>query len=58
MSFALYAAGFAIMLGGLVYAGYLLHVPTHWIVAGAIVLGGSGILSAVKATRQKDTADK
>src|SRR6267378_3978297 len=34
--------------------GGLVHTPTHWIVVGAIVLLGVGILSAVKATRQKD----
>jgi hypothetical protein len=32
-------------------------VPTHWIVVGAVVLLGVGILSGVKATRQKDSAD-
>jgi hypothetical protein len=54
MSFALYAMGFAILIGGLIYAAYLVHMPTHWIVVGAIVLLGVGILSGVKATRQKD----
>lgn len=56
MSFGLYAIGFAIMLGGLVYGAHLMHVPTHWIVVGAIVLLGIGILSGVKATRQKDSS--
>ncbi|MGP8175047.1 MAG: hypothetical protein ACLP7O_10945 [Terracidiphilus sp.] len=56
MSFGIYAAGFAIVIGGLVYAAHLMHMPTHWIAAGAIVLIGIGILSAVKATRQKDPA--
>jgi hypothetical protein len=56
MSFGLYAAGFAIVIGGLVYAAHLVHLPTQWIVVGAIVLIGIGILSAVKATRQKDPA--
>jgi hypothetical protein len=54
MSFGLYAIGFAILIGGLVYAAYLVHMPAHWIVVGAIGLLGVGILSAVKATRQKD----
>ncbi len=54
MSFGLYSIGFAIVIGGLIYAAYLMHMPTHWIAAGAIVLLGVGILSAVKATRQKD----
>jgi hypothetical protein len=54
MSFGLYAIGFVILIGGLTYAAYLVHMPAHWIVVGAIVLLGVGILSAVKATRQKD----
>jgi hypothetical protein len=56
MSFGLYAAGFAIMIGGLLYAAHLVHVPMQWIVVGGVVLVGVGILSAVKATRQKDPA--
>ena len=54
MSFGLYSIGFAIMLSGMIYAAYLMHIPAHWIVVGAVVLLGVGILSAVKATRQKD----
>ncbi|MGD1061721.1 MAG: hypothetical protein ABR860_00545 [Terracidiphilus sp.] len=56
MSFGLYAAGFAIVIAGLVYAAHLVHMPTHWIFVGAVVMIGIGILSAVKATRQKDAA--
>ena len=56
MSFGLYSLGFAIVIGGLTYAAYLLHVPTRWIVVGVTVLLGVGILSGVKATRQKDPA--
>jgi hypothetical protein len=54
MSFGLYSTGFAIVIGGLIYAAYLVHMPPHWIAVGAVVLLGVGILSAVKATRQKD----
>jgi hypothetical protein len=57
MSFGLYSAGFAIVIAGLIYGAHLMHVPTHWIVVGAVVLLGTGILSGVKATRQKDSAD-
>jgi hypothetical protein len=56
MSFGLYAIGFAILTIGLIYGAYLVHVPGHWIVVGAIVLIGVGMLSGVKATRQRDTA--
>jgi hypothetical protein len=31
-----------------------MHMPGRWIVVGAVVLLGIGILSAVKATRQRD----
>jgi hypothetical protein len=54
MSFGLYAIGFASVIGGLIYAACLLHIPAHWIAVGAVVLLGLGILSGVKATRQKD----
>jgi hypothetical protein len=54
MSFGIYAIGFAILIGGLIYAAHLMHIPSHWILAGAVVLVGLGILSGVKATRQKD----
>jgi hypothetical protein len=41
---------------GLVYGAVLAHVPGHWIVVGGIVLVGVGVLTGVKATRQKDSA--
>ncbi|MGD0348110.1 MAG: hypothetical protein ABSA85_15205 [Terracidiphilus sp.] len=56
MSFGLYAAGFAIVIAGLVYAAHLVRMPPHWIFVGAIVMIGIGLLSAVKATRPKDPA--
>ena len=54
MSFALYVIGFLIMIVGLVYGASILHISTHWIVVGTIVLVGLGILTGVKSTRQKD----
>ena len=45
-----------ILIIGLIYGAFLLHLPAHWIVVGGIVLVGAGILSGVKATRQRDTA--
>jgi len=56
MSFGIYAIGFAILIAGLLYAAHLMHMPSHWIIAGGIVLVGMGLLSAVKATRPKDPA--
>jgi hypothetical protein len=54
MSFGIYLIGYAMVTGGLIYAAHLMHIPAPWIAAGAIVLLGLGILSGVKATRQKD----
>ena len=56
MSFALYVVGYLILIAGLTYGATLLHVPARWIVVGAIVMLGAGILTGVTATRQKDTA--
>jgi hypothetical protein len=57
MSFGIYAIGFAILTCGLIYGAYLAHMPSHWIVVGAVVLMGVGILSGVKATRQRDPVE-
>jgi len=54
MSFGLYATGFGIIIAGLIYGAILLHIPGQWIAVGAIVLVGVGVLSGVKAMRQKD----
>lgn len=57
MSFGLYAGGFAIVIIGLAYIAHLMRMPTQWIFAGAVVMIGIGILSAVKATRMKDPSN-
>jgi len=57
MSFGIYSIGFAIVIGGLMYGAYLLHVPAHWIAVGALVLLGVGIVKGVKTTRQKDPTE-
>jgi cadmium resistance protein CadD (predicted permease) len=57
MSFGIYMTGFVLVIAGLLYGASLMHVPTHWIVAGGIVLVGVGILMGVKVTRQKDSAN-
>lgn len=57
MSFGLYVIGYLIVIGGLTYGAVLMHVPAHWIVVGAIVLVGLGIVTGVKNTRQKDAGN-
>ena len=54
MSFGIYAAGVAILILGLIYGAHLAHMPGQWIAVGAIILLGVGVLTGVKATRQKD----
>jgi hypothetical protein len=56
MSFGIYFAGIVLVLGGLIYGAAILSVPVHWIVVGALILLGLGVLTAVKATRQRDAA--
>ncbi|MFZ2030842.1 MAG: hypothetical protein WAU68_11075 [Vitreimonas sp.] len=53
-SFVIYAIGFLILLGGLIYGAHLLHVPQPWIIAGALVVLGGGLAMGVGKTRQKD----
>ena len=57
MSFGLYVLGYVIVIGGLTYGATLMHVPAHWIAAGAIVLVGCGIVTGVKTTRPKDSGN-
>jgi xanthine/uracil/vitamin C permease (AzgA family) len=54
MSFGIYALGYAILIAGLGYVAHLMHMPPRWIFGFALVFVGLGIMSAVKATRQKD----
>ncbi|MEO8984313.1 MAG: hypothetical protein ABI300_01675 [Rhodanobacter sp.] len=53
-SFALYLIGMIVVIGGLAYLAVLMHAPNQWIIGGAVVLLGAGILGAVTKTRRKD----
>ncbi len=53
-SFALYLIGMIVVIGGLAYLAVLMHVPNQWIIGGAVVLLGAGILGAVTKTRRRD----
>jgi hypothetical protein len=54
MSFGIYAVGYLILIAGVVYLAHLMHIPQHFIVAGAIILLGIGVVTGVQSTRQKD----
>jgi uncharacterized membrane protein AbrB (regulator of aidB expression) len=53
-TFAIYLIGMLIVIGGLAYLATLLHVPTPWIIGGAVVLLGIGVLGGATKTRRKD----
>lgn len=53
-SFAIYLIGTVVLILGLGYVAWLLHVPPEWIAAGAVVILGLGILGGVKSTRRRD----
>ena len=53
-SFGTYLIGFIVLIVGLVVGAMLLGVPTPWIVVGAIVLAGLGIISATNRTKPRD----
>ena len=57
-AFMLYVIGFFVLLGGLGYAAFLLHVPQTWIIVGALVMIGLGVMSAVSHTKQKDAPNE
>ncbi len=54
MSFGLYLLGFVILIVGVGYGAFLMHMPSHWIVVTVLVLIGLGVLTGVSHTRQKD----
>ncbi len=54
MSFGIYAAGYLILIVGVAYLAHLMHVPSVYIVAVAVILFGIGIVTGVQSTRHKD----
>jgi hypothetical protein len=54
MSFALYIVGFIVLIIGLALGASMLHIPSHWIAVGVVVLIGLGILTGASITRQRD----
>ena len=57
-SLAIYLLGIAVLIGGLAYGASLAGLATQWIVVGAVVLLGIGIVTAVSKTRAKDPAPR
>jgi len=53
-SFSTYLIGYIVLIIGLTIAAFLLGAPPIWIVVGAIVLIGIGIVMATTRTKPKD----
>jgi positive regulator of sigma E activity len=53
-SFGTYLVGFIILIVGLAIAAYLLGVSSTWILVGAIILIGIGVVSATTRGKMKD----
>jgi uncharacterized membrane protein len=49
-----YLFEFIVLVGGLIYGAYLIHIPHTWIIVGALVFIGLGIMSAVSHTKRRD----
>ena len=58
MAFGFYSIGFALVIGGLTYGAHLLLMPTHWIVVGAVVLVGAGIVCWCPAANQPESPNE
>jgi len=54
MSFALYVAGFLIVIAGIAWGLVRVGVPTVWVVIASVILFGLGILTGVTRTRSRD----
>jgi hypothetical protein len=54
MSFGIYAIGYVILIAGVSYLAHLIHVPSHYIVAIALIMLGIGVVTGVQTTRHKD----
>ena len=57
-SFLIYAVGLIIVLAGLIYGATLLHLQQSWIIVGALIVLGLGVLVGVGKTRQKDIPEQ
>lgn len=49
----LYLLGYGVLILGLALAADLLGVPTPWVVAGVVVLAGSGIMAASRHLKDR-----
>lgn len=56
MSFLIYLAGVAILIGGVAWALVTAGLPTTYVIIAALIMLGIGIITGVARTRTKDHA--
>jgi hypothetical protein len=55
-NFIVYLVGTLFVVAGLAYAATRLGISSVWILAGALVIIGFGLMGGIVKTRQKDPA--
>ena len=55
-NFLVYLVGTILVIAGLAYGASRLGVSQVWIIAGALVILGIGLMGGIVKTRQKDPA--
>jgi NADH:ubiquinone oxidoreductase subunit 6 (subunit J) len=55
-NFVIYLVGTLLVVAGLAYGATRLGVSQVWIIAGALVIIGIGLMGGIVKTRQKDPA--
>ena len=56
INFVVYVIGTLLVVAGLAYGAQRLGISQVWIVAGALVILGLGLMGGIVKTRQKDPA--
>ena len=46
MYFIIYVVGFFVLIAGIGYGAWLLHVPQSWIVVGGLIIVGAATMSS------------
>lgn len=55
-NFVVYLIGTLLVVAGLAYAASRLGIASPWIIAGALIAIGLGLMGGIVKTRQKDPA--
>jgi hypothetical protein len=53
-NFAIYMIGMILVIGALAYGAHLVGISQTWILIGAAVILGLGVMGGVSKTRQKE----